>query len=135
MRRTLRRFRRGCSRKDSPTFRSPKSNNSISFTGNIATAEKAFQTEIHNYSLNGQTHYANATQISIPTALAGIVSGVRGLNDFRLKPRLQFPKSRSVSNPHFTSGLSGQHYVAPGDFAVIYDLNPLYQRGIYGRRV
>ena len=113
-----------------------QSNNSISFSGSIATAEKAFQTEIHNYSLNGQTHYANATQISIPAALAGTVSGVRGLNDFRLKPRLQFPKSRSSSsNPHFTSGLSGQHYLAPGDFAVIYDLNPLYSAGDTGKGV
>ena len=113
-----------------------QSNNSISFTGSIATAEKAFQTVIHNYSLNGQTHYANATQISIPAALAGTVSGVRGLNDFRLKPRLQFPKSRSAgSNPHFTSGLSGTHYLAPGDFAVIYDLNPLYSAGDTGKGV
>jgi subtilase family serine protease len=113
-----------------------QSNNSISFTGNIATVEKAFQTEIHNYSLNGQTHYANSTQISVPTALAGIVSGVRGINDFRLKPRVQFPSNKSVSsNPHFTSGLSGQHYVAPGDFAVIYDLNPLYIAGDTGKGV
>ncbi len=112
------------------------SRNSISFSGNIAAVEKAFQTQIHNYSLNGETHYANATQISIPSSLAAAVSGVRGLNDFRLKPRIQFPKSREVAaNPHFTSGISGAHYVAPGDFAVIYDVNPLYQAGNTGKGV
>jgi subtilase family serine protease len=112
------------------------SKNSINFSGNIAAIEKAFQTQIHNYSVNGETHFANAAQISIPSSLAGTVSSVRGLDDFRLKPRIQFPKSReAASNPHFTSGLSGQHYVAPGDFAVIYDVNPLYTAGNTGKGV
>ena len=113
-----------------------QSNNSISFTGTVASAEKAFQTEIHNYSLNGQSHFANATQISLPSALAGLVTSVRGLNDFRLKPRLRFPVSRKAgTNPRFTSGLSGQHYLAPGDFATIYDVNPLYTAGYTGKGV
>jgi subtilase family serine protease len=112
------------------------SKNAIGFSGNIANVEKAFQTQIHNYSVNGETHFANADQISIPSSLAGTVSSVRGLDDFRLKPRIQFPKSReAASNPHFTSGLSGGHYVAPGDFAVIYDVNPLYQAGNTGKGV
>jgi len=113
-----------------------QSNNAIGFSGNIAAIEKTFQTQIHNYSVNGETHFANATQISIPTSLVGTVSGVRGLNDFRLKPRVQFMKSRdTASSPHFTSGLTGQHYVAPGDFAVIYDVNPLYTAGNTGKGV
>jgi hypothetical protein len=97
------------------------SSNAISFSGSVASAERAFQTEIHNYSVNGETHFANATQISIPSALNGIVSSVHGLNDFRLKPRVQ--KARLA--PHFTSGQSGVHLLTPGDVAVIYDLNPL----------
>ncbi len=112
------------------------SKNSINFSGNIANVEKAFQTQIHNYSVNGETHFANAAQISIPSSLAGTVSSVRGLNDFRLKPRVQFPKSRdAASNPHFTSGLSGAHYITPGDFAVIYDVKPLYTAGNTGKGV
>jgi Pro-kumamolisin, activation domain/Bacterial Ig-like domain (group 3) len=113
-----------------------QSSNSISFSGSVAAAEKAFQTQIHNYSVNGETHFANATQLSIPSALANTVNSVRGLDDFRLKPRLQFVKSRSaVSNPHFTDGLTGNHYLAPGDLAVIYDLNPLYTAGDTGKGV
>ena len=112
------------------------SKNSINFSGNIAAIEKAFQTQIHNYSVNGETHFANQSQISIPSSLAGTVSSVRGLNDFRLKPRVQFPKSReAASNPHFTSGLSGSHYITPGDFAVIYDVKPLYAAGNTGKGV
>jgi hypothetical protein len=112
------------------------SKNSINFSGNIAAIERAFQTQIHNYSVSGETHFANETQISIPGSLAGTVSSVRGLNDFRLKPRVQFPKSRdAASNPHFTSGLSGAHYITPGDFAVIYDVKPLYTAGNTGKGV
>ena len=81
-------------KKDLPTFQSPRATTPSALPVALRPREKAFQTQIHNYSLNGQTHYANATQISIPTALAGIVSGVRGLNDFRLKPRLQFPQKQ-----------------------------------------
>jgi hypothetical protein len=103
------------------------SSNSLSFTGNVAAAENAFHTQIHNYSIDGKTHFANSTQISIPTALAGLVVGVRGLNDFKLRPKVVFAKGGKTSavNPHFTSYISGGHYIAPGDFATIYDVNPL----------
>ena len=113
-----------------------QSSNSISFSGSIANVERAFQTQIHDYAINGETHFANATQISLPSALAAAVSSIRGLNDFRLRPRLQFVKSREVaSNPNFTSGLTGAHYLTPRDFAIIYDVNPLYQAGNTGKGV
>jgi hypothetical protein len=105
-----------------------QSSNSISFSGNVAAVERAFQTQIHSYSLNGEKHFANATNISVPAAMAGIVSSVRGLDDFRPKPRAQKAKA------HFTDGVGGTgHYVAPGDFAVIYDVNPLYSAGDTGK--
>ena len=115
------------------TFNSASSN-AISFSGNIAAVERAFQTQIHDYSVNGEKHFANATQISIPSAFAGTVAGVRGLNDFRLKPRVL--KSRAVAGTaRFTSGVSGAHYLTPGDLAVIYDINPLYTAGNTGKGV
>jgi Pro-kumamolisin, activation domain/Bacterial Ig-like domain (group 3) len=111
-----------------------QSSNSISFSGSVASVERAFQTQIHNYTVNGEKHFANSTQISIPGALAGTVSSVRGLNDFRLKPRLQFIKARAAGiNSHFTSGLTGGHYLAPGDFATIFDVSPLYTAGDTGK--
>jgi hypothetical protein len=110
-----------------------QSSNSISFSGNVAAAERAFQTQIHQYVVNGETHFANSTQISLPSALAGVVSNVRGLDDFRLKPKIQPAKSRAVA--HFTSGQSGSHFLAPGDMATIYDISPLYSAGNTGKGV
>jgi uncharacterized protein (TIGR03437 family) len=97
----------------------------ITFSGTAAQTGSAFHTEIHRYLVNGRTHYANATDPSIPAALSGVISSIHGLNDFRLKPRLKLP-----TNPQLNSG-SG-HYVAPDDFATIYDVSPLYQAGIDG---
>ena len=97
----------------------------VTFSGTAAQTGSAFHTEIHRYLVNGRTHYANATDPSIPAALAGVVSSIRGLNDFRLKPRLKLP-----TNPQLNSGNS--HYLAPDDFAAIYDVAPLYQGGIDG---
>ena len=113
-----------------------QSNNAISFSGTVATVERAFQTQIHSYSLNGEKHFANATNISIPAAMAGLVSSVRGLDDFRPTPRVQFArKTTSAVSANFTSGISGGHFIAPGDFAVIYDMNALYSGGFTGKGI
>jgi Pro-kumamolisin, activation domain/Bacterial Ig-like domain (group 3) len=104
-----------------------QSANAISFSGSVASVERAFQTQIHNYSVHGESHYANSTPISVPAALGGLVNDVHGLNDFKLKPR--------ISKPKFTSGISGDHYIAPGDLAVIYDINPLYSAGDTGKGI
>jgi subtilase family serine protease len=104
-----------------------QSGNAIGFGGSVASVERAFQTQIHNYSVHGETHFANSTPISIPAALGGLVNSVHGLDNFRLKPRVMKGK--------FTSGVSGAHYLAPGDIAVIYDINPLYTAGYTGKGV
>ncbi|HTW63611.1 MAG TPA: protease pro-enzyme activation domain-containing protein [Bryobacteraceae bacterium] len=101
--------------------------NWIAAGGTAAQAETAFQTEIHSYLVNGETHYANATPPSVPTAFSSVVKAIRGLNDFRLKPRLRAP----LAKPKYTTG-QGSHYIAPGDFATIYDVTPLYTAGING---
>jgi hypothetical protein len=104
-----------------------QSANAISFSGSVASVERAFQTQIHNYNVHGEIHYANSTPISIPAALGGLVNNVRGLDNFRLKPR--------VLKHKFTSGMTGSHFVAPGDLAVIYDINPLFTAGYTGKGI
>jgi uncharacterized protein (TIGR03437 family) len=100
--------------------------NFVTFSGTAQQVKAAFHTEIHRYySVNGESHYANATDPSIPTALAGVVASIRGLNDFRLTPRLRKP-----SLPLATSG--NMHQIAPDDFATIYDVTPLFQAGVDG---
>jgi subtilase family serine protease len=98
----------------------------IAFSGTAGQIASAFQTQLHHYALNGKTHYANATEPSIPAAFAGVVSGIQSLNDFRPKPRVRKVKA------NFTSSLSGNHFLAPEDFATIYNVKGLYNAGIVG---
>ena len=100
--------------------------NAIAFRGPVRQVEAAFQTEIHRYLVDGQMHFANATEPTVPVALNGIVSAIHGLNDFR-------PQARRIRyTPLYTSGVTGNHYLAPDDIATIYDVKPLYNTGIDG---
>jgi subtilase family serine protease len=94
--------------------------NWVSFAGTAAQVESAFGTEIHQYNVGGELHYANATAPMIPVALSGIVAGVRGLDDFR-------PRPMGVRKVHSNYYASSQQfdYLAPGDIYTIYDINPL----------
>jgi uncharacterized protein (TIGR03437 family) len=91
----------------------------ITFSGTAQQARNGLHAEIHRYNVNGEIHYANATNPALPAAFAGMVSSIRGLNDFRLKP-----KNLRKASPQYTS--RGTHYVVPDDFATIYDVAPLY---------
>ena len=107
------------------------SHNAIVFSGTVAQVESAFQTEIHHYTVRGAIHTANSGSVNVPSALAGVVLSVRGLSDFRPHP-LHKLSSAVKSNFNYGSGSSVEHLVAPGDFATIYDLNPLYSAGYTG---
>ncbi len=102
--------------------------NSIAASGTAAQVEAAFQTEIHSYLVEGETHFANTSEPSVPAAFRSVVKGIRGLNDFRIKPRLR----SSLAKPDYTTGPGRTHYLAPDDFATIYDVTPLYAAGING---
>ena len=93
----------------------------VTFSGSVAQAQTAFATSIHRLSLNGETHFANITEVSVPSAFAGVVGAVTGLHDFRLKPRVH----TGIVRPQFTSSVSGNHYLVPGDIYTIYDMGPL----------
>jgi len=104
----------------------------IVFSGTVDQTERTFQTEMHRYLVHGQMHFANSTELTIPAALDGAVAGVRRLNDFRPEPRVHVRKLSVEASPRFTSHISGNHFLAPADFATIYDLNPLYSAGFDG---
>jgi uncharacterized protein (TIGR03437 family) len=103
----------------------------IAVNGTAAQIESAFQTELHQYQVNGEMHFANATEPSVPAALSGVIRGFRGLNDFRLRPHLKAPHAKAMSNPDYNSS-RGNHYLAPDDVATIYDISPLIGSGITG---
>lgn len=100
---------------------------SIIFSGSAGQVQQAFHTPIHNYLVDGVVHHGNVREPEIPAALAQVVGGVVSLHDFRSTAMHSLVRKAS---PEFSSG--GAHYLAPADFATIYDLNPVYQAGITG---
>lgn len=112
------------------------SRTSITFSGTAAQVEAAFGTEMHRYVVDGVEHFANAKDVSLPAALAGVVLSVRNLNDFRPVPQVRFHTSGPVTvRPDFTSGKAadlGQHFLTPDDVATIYDITPAYNSGDNG---
>ena len=108
----------------------PASRRQIVFSGTAGQVQSAFHTEVHIYNVNGARHYANAQDPSIPQAFGEVVAGVVSLNDFESQPMHHGLAPIGSSQPEFTSG--GTHYLAPADFATIYDSASLYTQSIDG---
>jgi subtilase family serine protease len=118
----------------------------IEFSGNVGQMRSAFHTQIHKYEVNGQSHYANATVPQVPAALAPVVAGFVSLNNFRVKSyskllgKASYDPRTDKAKPEWTTGPTGpgssaidnNYVLAPQDYAVQYDLNPLYQAGTSG---
>jgi subtilase family serine protease len=103
-----------------------RSRTQVWFSGTVAQIEAAFHTQIHNYLVNGEKHFAAATNLSVPAAFSDAVLGFRNLDDFR-------PQASVIrAQPEYTSSISGKHFLAPDDFATIYDVKVLYNAGFTG---
>jgi Pro-kumamolisin, activation domain/Bacterial Ig-like domain (group 3) len=103
---------------------------SVIFSGTAALVQRAFGTEIHNYKVDGEEHFANSTPVMIPAALSGIVTGVIGLHDFRLQPASGGRRfiGRGNGFPEYYDGnYIFPNFLAPDDVATIYDIAPLYK--------
>ena len=108
----------------------------IEFSGTAAQVQSALHTPIHSFLVNGEQHWANASDPQIPAALAPAVAGLMSLHNFVSKP--QVFKGQSIEaavrpgspTPQFTSG--GAYMLAPADYGTIFNINPLYQAGING---
>src|SRR5205807_1804633 len=99
--------------------------NWIAFSGTAGAVQRALHTRIRHYRFDGELHYANESDPSIPAALEPLVTGVLGLDDFHLEAS----KLRR-NEADFTSG--GSHYLVPDDLATIYNIKPLYSAGFDG---
>ncbi|HUI45110.1 MAG TPA: protease pro-enzyme activation domain-containing protein [Nitrospirota bacterium] len=104
----------------------------INFSGTVDNVERAFHTRIHNYYVNGHMYHANAQDPAIPRGISDLVAGIVSLHNFprKMMNHGTSPATQTGIIPSFTSGSS--HYLSPGDFATIYDINPLYGAGIDG---
>jgi len=59
----------------------PQNNHYVSAEGTIAQAAAAFGTSFGMYSIQGLTLRSPSSEVSVPNSLAGVVSGVVGLDD------------------------------------------------------
>src|SRR5208337_515521 len=114
----------------------------IEFSGTAGQVRQAFHTEIHKFVVNGEEHWANASDPQIPAALTPVVAGFASLNNFprraMYRPLGTFSKSKAtgVVRPLFTfpTGTPNEYYLAvgPTDFATIYNVLPLWSGGTDG---
>jgi hypothetical protein len=121
-----------------------KSKQFIEFSGTVGQLRAALHTDIHRFEVNGEMHYANSSEVSIPAALAPLVRGVSALNNFRAKPYVKmagpalYSRTTKKATPEWTItnpfGTPNPYAypVAPEDYATQYDLTPLYQAGVNG---
>src|SRR6266481_7962460 len=99
----------------------------IEFSGNVAQVRSAFHTEIHQFTVNGQSRQANVSDPQIPAAITPVVAGVLSLHNFPLKSMRHtagtFTRTADGRvEPQFT-GSTGQFFVVgPADFAKIYNI-------------
>lgn len=113
----------------------PPSADRIDFTGTAAQVESTFHTQLNRYQWHGQAEWANATDISVPEAISGVVLNVAHLNTFRPQPHLVRRPVHVTLNPHYTlqeQNGTEVNFLAPSDVHTIYDIDGLYNAGITG---
>ncbi len=112
------------------------SRRTIEFGGSARQVEQAFHTEIHEFRVAGERHVANATELSIPQALAPVVGGVVSLHNFRRQPLHRVigtgAKGSGGGYAPVTDLTGGGHALSPYDFATIYDVAPLWNNNFDG---
>ena len=109
----------------------------IEFSGNASQVQAAFGAAIRNYQVNGHTYVANANDPQIPAALAPVVAGIVSLNNFPRQSHLvraaKCPKLPGTAGPEpLYTDPGGGYFLAPADFATIYNASSLYGTGIDG---
>jgi len=97
----------------------------ISFSGTAGQVRAALGTEIHRYRIGAETHFANATDLSLPASIEPLVAAVLGLHDFHPRP------PRRQLRAHYTAS-DGTHYLLPDDLTTIYDVAPMFKFGYTG---
>lgn len=115
----------------------------LEFSGTAGQVQEAFHTTIHKYVVGAEQHWANASDPMIPSALTGAVAGVLTLHNFIKKPAIHFAaqaipakvipgKKRPLVTFPAQDGQPAVNALAPQDYAVIYNINPLYNDFITG---
>lgn len=113
----------------------------VRFSGRVADVERAFATRLHLYEVAGNKRMAPLAPAGVPAAIADKVERIDGLETLRLEPTLHGVARRDsgrlpgAPGPKASScDASGicEHYIFPGDFAVLYDLESAHDSGYDG---
>lgn len=134
----------------------------IHFSGTAGIVKSAFRTEIHNLDVHGERHIANMSDPRIPAELGSVVFGLAGLNDFTPRPALRLGSKARLNReqgiwervvdeaepmeghghprPEFGISIPPNRRqegsliedLTPYDFAMIYNVKPLWDKGIDG---
>jgi len=135
----------------------------IDFSGTVGQISAAFHTQenIYETGANKEKHRANSGDISVPTALANVVAGVMGLNDFHPKALnrpikgakwdatrkslvLNKPKAAShtasgkgmaITVPYGYNQPQAIRGLVPNDLRTMYGITTLRSNGVTGKGV
>ena len=111
---------------------------SIKFSGSVGAVQRAFHTQMHTFVSEGKTHFSNASEQQLPSALTPVVSGVVSLSNFfpqSMVRNVQTVKKdgkgrwvKSGASSDFNFALDGDIYydVVPQDLNTIYNVTPLW---------
>jgi kumamolisin len=118
----------------------------LTATGKAAALEQAFHTSLHQFVMPATakhpsfTFRAAKTAPVVPASIASAVRGVIGLNNNPVfSPHLKFAPAKLggfpvIRNPGSTSGVDTESgALTVKDFAILYDVNPLYAKGVTGK--
>ncbi|MGO9519508.1 MAG: protease pro-enzyme activation domain-containing protein [Candidatus Korobacteraceae bacterium] len=110
----------------------------IDFSGSAGQIAAAFNTDFHNYRVNGKTYFANTRDPQVPAALAGVVKGVLYMHNFKPKAMHEVRKQAHIDarsgalQTEYTPG-NGYNPLVPWDLEKIYNIAPLFTAGISGQ--
>ncbi|ADW67850.1 S53 family peptidase [Granulicella tundricola] len=108
----------------------------IQATAPAAIVSAAFQTSLHTYTLGTRTTQAPTSDPIIPAALTPVIAYISGLTQTPFHTSLHqtapIPVAQTNLSPDYTLSSGAVHLLAPTDFAIAYDVTPVYTAGTTG---
>ena len=109
----------------------------VRVSGSASLVGRALDTELHYFDSNGVSRIAAAAEPAIPSAFAPIVNSISGLAEADVRPMHHVGAVPVLAttdadgiHPQYTLGIN--HFITPGDFATMFDLNSVYSAGLNG---
>lgn len=116
----------------------------LEFSGTAGQVKEAFHMEIHRFNVRDaktgetQTQYASVSDPQVPAAFAALIQGLSPLHSFHAQPmvkvlgRTNYNAKTHAANAEWTYPATDVYELGPADFAVQYDIAPVYKAGTTG---